>query len=85
MPLSNGGYDLNIWAYARVDTVKDGMLEKLKRAGFNWLAFGIEAASDRVRDDVDKGFEQEEIFRTLEKVVQRHQRDRQLYFWSSRR
>jgi anaerobic magnesium-protoporphyrin IX monomethyl ester cyclase len=62
------GYDLNIWAYARVDTVKDGMLEKLKRAGFNWLAFGIEAASDRVRDDVDKGFEQEEIFRTLEKV-----------------
>jgi anaerobic magnesium-protoporphyrin IX monomethyl ester cyclase len=62
------GYDLNIWAYARVDTVKDGMLEKLKRAGFNWLAFGIEAASDRVRDDVDKGFDQEEIFRTLEKV-----------------
>ena len=62
------GYDLNIWAYARVDTVKHGMLEKLKRAGFNWLAFGIEAASDRVRDDVDKGFDQEEIFRTLEKV-----------------
>jgi radical SAM superfamily enzyme YgiQ (UPF0313 family) len=62
------GYNLNIWAYARVDTVKDGMLEKLKRAGFNWLAFGIEAASDRVRDDVDKGFDQEEIFRTLEKV-----------------
>jgi len=62
------GYDLNIWAYARVDTVKDDMLEKLKRAGFNWLAFGIEAASERVRDDVDKGFGQEEIFRTIEKV-----------------
>jgi anaerobic magnesium-protoporphyrin IX monomethyl ester cyclase len=62
------GYDLNIWAYARVDTVKDNMLDKLKRAGFNWLAFGIEAASERVRDDVDKGFGQEEIFRTIEKV-----------------
>ena len=62
------GYDLNIWAYARVDTVKDGMLDKLKRAGVNWLAFGIEAASERVRDGVDKGFGQEEIFRTLEKV-----------------
>src|SRR4029077_1142038 len=62
------GYDLNIWAYARVDTVKDDMLDKLKRAGFNWLAFGIEAASERVRDDVDKGFGQEEIFRTIEKV-----------------
>ncbi|MPZ74900.1 MAG: B12-binding domain-containing radical SAM protein, partial [Deltaproteobacteria bacterium] len=45
------GYDLNIWAYARVDTVRDGMLDKLKRAGFNWLAFGIEAASEKVRDD----------------------------------
>ena len=62
------GYDLNIWAYARVDTVKDNMLDKLKGAGFNWLAFGIEAASERVRDDVDKGFGQEEIFRTIEKV-----------------
>jgi radical SAM superfamily enzyme YgiQ (UPF0313 family) len=62
------GYDLNIWAYARVDTVKDGMLDKLKRAGFNWLAFGIEAASERVRVDVQKGFNQEDIFRTIEKV-----------------
>jgi radical SAM superfamily enzyme YgiQ (UPF0313 family) len=62
------GYDLNIWAYARVDTVKDNMLDKLKRAGFNWLAFGIEAASERVRDDVDKGFGQEEIFQTIAKV-----------------
>jgi radical SAM superfamily enzyme YgiQ (UPF0313 family) len=62
------GYNLNIWAYARVDTVKDDMLDKLKRAGFNWLAFGIEAASERVRDDVDKGFGQDEIFRTIEKV-----------------
>jgi anaerobic magnesium-protoporphyrin IX monomethyl ester cyclase len=62
------GYNLNIWAYARVDTVKDGMLDKLKRAGFNWLAFGIEAASESVRDDVDKGFGQDEIFHTIEKV-----------------
>ena len=62
------GYDLNIWAYARVDTVKDGMVDKLKRAGFNWLGFGIESASERVRDDVDKGFTQDLIFRTLEKV-----------------
>jgi anaerobic magnesium-protoporphyrin IX monomethyl ester cyclase len=64
------GYELNIWAYARVDTVKDNMLDKLKRAGFNWLAFGIEAASERVRDDVDKAFGQQEIFRTIEKVRQ---------------
>ncbi len=62
------GYDLNIWAYARVDTVRDGMLEKLRAAGVRWLAFGIEAASERVRDDVQKGFGQAMIFETLRKV-----------------
>lgn len=59
------GLDLNIWAYARVDTVRDGMLDKLKRAGFHWLAFGIEAANAKVRDDVQKGFDQEDIARTI--------------------
>lgn len=62
------GYALNIWAYARVDTVKDGMVKKLKRAGFNWIAFGIEAASERVRDGVRKGFDQDDVFKTLDKV-----------------
>ena len=62
------GYDLNIWAYARVDTVRDDMLDKLKQAGFNWLAFGIEAASDRVRDDVQKGIDREKIYQTIQKV-----------------
>ena len=62
------GYALNIWAYARVDTVRDGMLERLKRAGFNWLAFGIEAASERVRDDVDKGFGQDLVYKTIQAV-----------------
>jgi radical SAM superfamily enzyme YgiQ (UPF0313 family) len=62
------GYDLNIWAYARVDTVRDGMLDKLKRAGFNWLAFGIEAASERVRDDVQKGFGQDLVYKTIQAV-----------------
>jgi radical SAM superfamily enzyme YgiQ (UPF0313 family) len=62
------GYDLNIWAYARVDTVKEGMADKLKRAGFNWLAFGIEAADEEVRNDVDKGFDQDLIFNTINQV-----------------
>lgn len=62
------GYDLNIWAYARVDTVKDGMAEKLKQAGFNWLAFGLESGSERVRNQVEKRFEEANIYRTLAKV-----------------
>jgi anaerobic magnesium-protoporphyrin IX monomethyl ester cyclase len=60
--------DLNIWAYARFDTVRDNMLDKLKRAGFQWLAFGVEAANARVRDDVQKGFGQEDIFKTINRV-----------------
>jgi radical SAM superfamily enzyme YgiQ (UPF0313 family) len=66
--IAERGLDLNIWAYARVDTVKDGMLDKLARAGVRWLAFGIEAGSDRVRADVDKAFDDELVFRTIEKV-----------------
>jgi radical SAM superfamily enzyme YgiQ (UPF0313 family) len=62
------GYDLNIWAYARVDTVKDNMLEKLKRAGFNWLALGIEAADDRVLTDVDKRYEVDEVYDTVRRI-----------------
>jgi len=62
------GYDLNIWAYARVDTVKDSMLDKLKRAGFTWLALGIEAADDRVLTDVDKRYEAGEVYETVRKI-----------------
>jgi radical SAM superfamily enzyme YgiQ (UPF0313 family) len=62
------GYDLNLWAYTRVDTIKDGMLDKLKAAGFKWLAFGIEAGADRVRENVDKGFDQYELYQVIGRV-----------------
>ena len=62
------GYNLNIWAYARVDTVQDNMLDKLKRAGINWLALGIEAASTRVRENVQKGIGQTDIYQTVKKI-----------------
>jgi anaerobic magnesium-protoporphyrin IX monomethyl ester cyclase len=58
-------YDLNIWAYARVDTIKDDMLGPLRAAGFTWLALGIEAGAERVRADVDKRFHQEEVFEVV--------------------
>jgi anaerobic magnesium-protoporphyrin IX monomethyl ester cyclase len=63
------GYDLNIWAYARVDSIRgNGILEKLKRAGVNWLALGIEAANERVRRDVQKRFDQKDVYRTVEAI-----------------
>ncbi len=62
-------YDLNIWAYARVDTVKDDFLEKLQKAGFRWLALGIESGSKHVRDGVEKGrFGTEDILKVVRKI-----------------
>lgn len=49
------GYDLNIWAYARIDTVNETMLKRMKSAGINWLAYGIESADKKVRSAVAKG------------------------------
>jgi radical SAM superfamily enzyme YgiQ (UPF0313 family) len=47
-------YDLNMWAYARVDTISEPLLKKMKQAGINWLGLGIESASDRVLQGVNK-------------------------------
>ena len=61
------GYDLNFWAYARVDTVNEKVLKKMKQAGINWIAYGIESGSKVVRDGVHKGkFAQDAITKAIE-------------------
>lgn len=62
------GYEVNIWAYARVDTVKDHFLEKLKRAGFNWLVLGIESGSKHVRDGALKKFANQDVIETVRRI-----------------
>ena len=64
------GDRLNMWAYARVDTVKDEqMLDRMRRAGFRWLGIGIESASAHVRDGVEKGrFGNAEIVAAVRRV-----------------
>lgn len=47
--------DLRMWAYSRVDTVRPQYLEAFQKAGINWLALGIEAGSQMVRQEVSKG------------------------------
>ena len=62
-------YNLNIWAYARIDTIRESMLDKLKSAGFNWLGLGIESASSFVRDGMAKGnFGSEMIYSAVDAV-----------------
>ena len=49
------GLKFNLWAYARVDTVRKDQLELFKKAGVNWLALGIESGNQNIRVEIDKG------------------------------
>lgn len=67
--LKERDYGFNIWAYSRVDTIKDHHLEMLKAAGVNWVALGIESKSKFVRDGVSKGkFVDEDIYQVARKI-----------------
>lgn len=61
---------LNLWAYARIDTVWDEqLLMHMRNAGFRWLGLGIESASRHVRDGVTKGkFGNEDIIAAVRRV-----------------
>ena len=48
-------FGFNMWAYSRIDTVRKDALGLFKRAGVNWLALGIEAGNQLVRQEVSKG------------------------------
>ena len=48
-------FNFNMWTYSRIDTVRPGVLDKFKKAGVNWLALGIEAGNQIVRQEVSKG------------------------------
>ena len=70
--LKDRGYGdkLRMWAYSRIDTVRDPELLKLVRyAGIKWLALGIESADKTVRLEVSKGkFEEVDIRRVISQV-----------------
>jgi radical SAM superfamily enzyme YgiQ (UPF0313 family) len=63
------GYDFNIWAYTRVNTVKEKYLETFKKAGINWLAIGIESGSSVIRTEITKGhFKDENIHDVIRNI-----------------
>src|SRR5262249_22687491 len=66
--LAARGHGLNIWAYARVDTVEDDLLDDLKAAGVNWLCLGIESASEHVRDGARKRYGNEDIIGVVRRI-----------------
>jgi anaerobic magnesium-protoporphyrin IX monomethyl ester cyclase len=60
------GYNLNMWAYARVNTVTEKMLAKMKQAGVNWVAYGFESGSRRVIENVTKGYQMDQVGKIVE-------------------
>ena len=60
--------ELNIWAYARVDTVRPDRLALLRSAGIRWLALGIESASAHVRDGAKKSLGDDDIRETVKTI-----------------
>jgi len=50
------GEKLNMWAYSRIDTVKDPeQLTLVRKAGIKWLALGIESGVRSIRLESSKG------------------------------
>jgi anaerobic magnesium-protoporphyrin IX monomethyl ester cyclase len=62
--------DLMMWAYSRIDTIRDSeVLNLLRKAGIRWLALGIESADKLVRLEVSKGkFEDVDISKVVQQV-----------------
>ena len=66
------GLIFNMWAYARVDTVREDQLALFKKAGINWLCLGIEAGNQIVRKDIEKGRFQQINIRDVVKMINNH-------------
>lgn len=64
------GYNFNIWAYTRVNTVREHHLDKLKKAGVNWLAIGIENVRQNVRQEIEKGVFKDSDIGSVVKMIE---------------
>ncbi len=62
-------FGFNMWTYSRVDTVRKDALDLFKRSGVNWLALGIEAGNQLVRQEVSKGSFKEVNIREVCKTI----------------
>ena len=65
----NQEFGFNMWTYSRVDTVRKDALELFKKAGVNWLALGVEAGNQMVRQEVSKGSFKEVNIREVCKTI----------------
>jgi hypothetical protein len=61
---------LRLWAYSRIDTIKNHeILELVRKAGIKWLGLGIESSDKQIRLEVSKGkFEDVDIKKIVSMV-----------------
>ena len=65
------GEQLNMWAYSRIDTVRDNeQLQLIRDAGIKWLALGIESGEKLVRMEATKGRFQDIDIRKVVKMIE---------------
>lgn len=58
-------YDFNMWAFSRTDTADAYLMEKMKKAGINWVFMGVEAGNTKILDSVLKKQNLEQIHRAM--------------------
>jgi len=66
------GLKLHMWAYSRVDTVRDSLLKLIYSAGIKWLALGVEAGSQVVRREISKGSFKDTNVREIIRLIRSH-------------
>ena len=66
----NKNDDLKIWAYSRIDTIKNpDILSVVRKAGIKWLCLGIESADKKIRLEVSKGkFEDVDVKKIVKQI-----------------
>jgi radical SAM superfamily enzyme YgiQ (UPF0313 family) len=66
------GLKLRMWSYSRIDTVQPHYLDLFKKAGIGWLALGVEAGNQTVRQEVSKGSFKEINIRQVARTIRDH-------------
>lgn len=52
--LEERNYDLNMWCFARTDSVNPDILKRLNKIGLNWVAYGFESFDEDILDSTNK-------------------------------
>ena len=68
--LSDIGKEMNMWGYARIDTVNKKNLKSAKKMGVTWLGIGIESGNESIRNDMLKGKFRNERIKEVVKMIQ---------------